>query len=339
MTSISVALQDSEEQQRFVKEVDRCEPPLEKYHTITYRGFNFHTIDIKHTPRAELEPVLKGCEVVEKACWKAQEDFFDYARKRDLLTYVEKNEKIVAFQIASYWIMDNYFIFDLDETMVMKECRGKNIAKALSVVNTRIFYLRMCRMKGLDKMVFMGLTPNMRLVNQLDRYRWVYRMLDNSFNASPDLLKIHDAFLEKKGAELVHPDYPFFLKSAFPGSLKPADCGQKTSKRVARILPPGLDFNYRGDAFLFFASFGKKSVWPILVAFLYIALGKEAFFNKKLGIFSRRKFEDIDLYLKLNGNTFVERRRNDRRKVSAVVDGSGKLVERRKSDRRSGAEH
>ncbi|HOO72835.1 MAG TPA: hypothetical protein PK926_13855 [Spirochaetota bacterium] len=339
MTSISVAFKNSPEEQNLIRKAGNTEEiPLQRYYVLTYRGFRFHTVDIKHTPKNELEPILKGCEAVEKVCWKAQEDFFDYARKRDLLTYVEKEGKIVAFQIASYWIMDNYFIFDLDETMVLKECRGNSIARALAMLNGRTFYLRMCRMKGLNKMVFMGLTPNMRLVNTLDRLHFVYSFMDNSFNPSPDLLKIHDTFLEKKGAELVHKDYPFFLKSAFPGSLKPSDCGQKISKRIEKILPPGLDFNYRGDAFLFFMAFGKLKVWPAMIFMLLLTFGVQTFINVKLGIFSRKKFIETDKYLKLNGNTLVERRKNDRRNPHNTAVLSRDFVERRKSERRVSAE-
>ncbi|HRZ28944.1 MAG TPA: hypothetical protein P5346_17130 [Spirochaetota bacterium] len=334
MTSISVAIRNSDKEHNLIKQANIGEVPLEKYHVLSYREFRLHTITIKYTPKNELDPILKGCEIVEKACWKAQEDFFEYAKKRDLLTYVEKDGKIVAFQIASYWIMDNYLIFDLDETMVLKECRGHSLARVLSMITGRTVCLMLSRMKGIDKMVFMGLTPNLRLVNVLDRYRFAYRMLDNSFNPSPELLKVHDAFLEKKGAELVHKDYPFFLKSAFPGSMKPADCGQKTSKRIEKILPPGLDFNFRGDAFLFFMAFGKLTVLPPLVIMMLLTFGLGALTNKKLGFFSRKKYEEIDRFLKLNGNTMVERRKSDRRVVDKKPVDIEHLVERRKSDRR-----
>lgn len=314
MSSGSAVFKESD-QTIFIKSdnTSKVKLPLEKYFSYNYRGFRFYTIDIKHTSEDELNFILKECETVEKACWNAQEDFFDYALKRDLLTYVEHEGKVVAFQIVSYWIMDNYFIFDLDETMVLKECRGNNMARALSMVNSRTFYLRMCKMKDINRMVFMGLTPNMGLINLLDKLRCLYQFLDNSFNPSENLLKIHDTYLVKKGAFLVHEDYPFFLKSMFPGSMERGKVNRKTSERVKKILPPGLDLNHRGDAFLFFASFSLIGVWPVMVLLMFISLGKGMLLNRKLGFLSWNKFDEAKKYIELCGDTVTESVKKKRR--------------------------
>ncbi len=303
MSSGSAVIKESE-QTTFTKNrrINSITLPLEKYFSYTYKGFKFYTIDIKHTPEDELYHILKECEAVEKACWNAQEDFYDYALKRDLLTYVEHNGRIVAFQIVSYWIMDNYFIFDLDETMVLKECRGNSMARALSMVNSRIFYLRLCKMRDIDRIVFLGLTPNLGLINLLDKLRCLYQFLDNSFRPSENLLKIHDAYLAKKGAVLVHENYPFFLKGVFPGSMDKGKVNKSATERVNKILPPGLDLNHRGDAFLFFASFSLAGVWPIMVLFMFVSLGRGMLMNRKLGFLSRNKFEDARQYIELNGD-------------------------------------
>lgn len=286
--------------------------PLEKYFSYNYKGFRFYTIDIKHTPEDELAFILKECEAIEKACWNAQEDFYEYALKRNLLTYVEHNGKIVAFQIVSCWIMDNYFVFDLDETMVLKECRGNNIARALSMVNSRTFYLRLCKMKDINRMVFMGLTPNMGMINLLDKLRCLYQFLDNSFKPSKNLLKIHDLYLVKKDAFLVHEDYPFFLKSMFPGSMEKGNVSRKTSKRIEKILPPGLDMKHRGDAFLFFASFSLTGVWPVMVLMMFISLGYGILLNRKMGFLSWNKFDDAEKYLELSGHVLIEESKKKR---------------------------
>lgn len=280
------------------REEDYFDVPSDRAYV--FKGFQFYTIDLKNTPGPRLEAILKECEVIEKACWVPQEHFAEYAKKKNFLTYIMKDGKIIAFQIASYWILGNDFIFDLDETMVMKDCRGNGLAFAISAVTCRTLYLRIFRMKHLKRMTFIGLTPNLRLVNVMDRVRHTIRLLDTSFNPSPNLMKIHDYVVEMKGTSLVHEDYPFFLKSVFPGSLKPADHTHRTSHRIKKMLPPGLDFNGRGDAFLFLSTFNKVRLWPIHVLLLLKSLGPRIIIDENLGLLSRKKHAHVKQYLKLD---------------------------------------
>lgn len=300
----------------------------------TYKGFDLYTVDLKNTPHHKLDAIIKKCEAVEKACWDAQENFYQYAVKRDLLTYAVHHGEIIGFQISSYWIMDSYFIFDLDETMVLRKYRGNNLAMALSAVNCRTFYLKISKMKNIKKMTFISVTPNLKLINLLDRLRHIIRVLDNTFNPSPNLMKINQYIVEKKGATLVHPDYPFFLKGVFPGSLNPVDCSHNTSKRIEKMIPPGIDFHGRGDAFLFISCFGKLRLWPIMVVLLIKALGFGIFTNTNLGLLSRRKYKHVNKYLTVGNNIRIERRKNDRRVSSGIPDNAD-FVERRRYDRRA----
>ncbi len=292
MTNFSVAYKEPD-QTHFIKNKKPVHLPLDKYFIYEYRGFGLYSINLKNTPADELEVILDQCEAVENACWDAQENFHEYAKKRNLLTYAVKDGKIVAFQIASYWIYNNYFIYDLDETMVIKECRGNSMALALSAVSCRTLYLKMSNMKEVNTMTFISLTPNIRLINILDRLRFAIRFVDTSFNPSLNLMKIHDTVLERKEAVLVHEDFPFFLRGIFPGSLKQGDCSYRTSGRIRKILPPGLDLKSRGDAFLFIACFSKTGIIPIMVVLLIKALGFKVIFSKKLGLISFHKIKDF----------------------------------------------
>ncbi|HOO73534.1 MAG TPA: hypothetical protein PK926_17375 [Spirochaetota bacterium] len=266
----------------------------------TFKGFNFYTIDIKNTPPARLDAIIKQCEAIEKACWIPQENFSEYAGNKNLLTYIMKDKKIIGFQIMSYWVLGHDFIFDLDETMILKEYRGNGLAFAVSAVSCRTCYLKVLITKHIKKMTFIGLTPNLRLVNIMDKMRHTIRLLDTTFKPSSNLLKIHDYVVEKKGASLVHEGYPFFLKSVFPGSLKASDHTHRTSERIKKMLPPGLDFNGRGDAFLFLASFGKFQMWIFHVALLLKSLGIRIFIDRKLGLLGREKIDHVNRYFSLD---------------------------------------
>ena len=260
----------------------------------TFKGFNFYTIDINNTSSARLDAIIKQCEAIEKACWIPQENFSEYASKKNLLTYIMKDKKIIGFQIMSYWVLGQDFIFDLDETMILREYRGNGLAFAVSAVTCRTCYLKVLMTKHIKKMTFIGLTPNLRLVNIMDKMRHTIRFLDTTFNPSSNLLKIHDYVVEKKGVCLVHEGYPFFLRSVFPGSMKASDHTHRTSGRIKKMLPPGLDFNGRGDAFLFLASFGKFHMWLFHVALLLKSLGIRILIDRKLGLLGRGKTDHVN---------------------------------------------
>ena len=314
----------------FINDIQKLKLDETQEAVYKYRGFRYYTIDLKNTPRKKLDAVLRACETVEKACWDAQENFFEYARKRNLLTYAVHEGKVVAFQIVSYWVVDDVFIFDLDETMVLKEHRGKKLAMTLSGVNCRTLILRVRKNRNIRKMTFVSLTPNLRLVNLLDRLRHIIHFLDSTFNPSKRLMKIHDYLIEAKGESLVHCDYPFFLKNVFPGSLKPADHMYNTSKRIRKILPPGLDFNRRGDAFLFLCCFDKMRILPVMVVLLVKAMGFKILFDKKLGLLSGEKYNHAYKYLALDKTLFVERRKANRRRLMAG-NGGIEFIERREN--------
>lgn len=296
-----------------------------------HKGYRFFTIDIKNTPRKKLDAILRECERIEKCCWTAQENFFEYAKKRNIITYAVHDDRIIGFQIASYWIVDDVFIFDLDETMIMKEHRGKNLAMTLSCINCRTYILRIRKLKTIRKMTFVGLTPNLRLVNLLDRIRYFIYFLDSTFNPSNKLLKIHDYLIFEKGESLVHKEFPFYLKSVFPGSLKPADHTHKTSKRILKTLPPGLDFNGRGDAFLFLCLFDKFRILPVMVLLLFKGMGTGIIFNKKLGLFSKHKYSYVFSFFIKDKSLFVERRKSKSRKAKKIISQVD-FVERRKAE-------
>lgn len=338
MKQVSNALKDDDDQRYFIEEVDLAQVPLEKYHHLTLKGLRFHTVNIKHIPRKELELIAAECEAVEKACWKAQEHFLEYVKHRDILTYVEDKGRIVAFQVASFWTMDRYFVFDLDETMVLKEYRGRSLARTLAIISSRYFYLRILKIKEIKRAVFMGLTPNTRLMYTLEKYKYVFKFIDNTFNPSPDLFKLHDTYIENKGASLVHKDYPFFLKSIYPGSQKPDDYAEKLSVKIKGMIPPNIDFRYRGDAFLFFASFSKLSAWLPLTFMMFVSFGLKALFAKKLGLLSIYKYSDFKKYFSGQPAGHNDRRSGERRKshlTNTLYEVNGEFIERRTTIRRA----
>jgi len=97
----------------------------------SHKGFNYYLIDLNTAKWNRLGDIIRGCEAVEKECWNAQEDFFAYMRKCDVLSYAEKDGRIVAFDAVTTLVSGSDVVYSNDETMVLKKFRGKDLAQRL----------------------------------------------------------------------------------------------------------------------------------------------------------------------------------------------------------------
>lgn len=276
-------------------EVDQYQYDIEHepFFTIENKqGFKFYTVEIQHTDIERLKTIIQGCEEVEQECWQAQESFYDYFAERDMVTYIVKDHKIVGFQLVSHWVIDRYVVFGLDETMVLSECRGNRLGISLCTISARLIITIFKKIKG-GKYVFLSVTPNPRVINGFYKYRAMFKMVKNTFSPSEDLKMIHDKLLFRKKATLVNPDYPFFFKNMFPGSLGAFEM-EALPPTVQKMIPPEIDFFERGDAFIFMAIFSKLTCWLPLSIMMMIRFGRKSFFTKHLGFWRKNtKFKFI----------------------------------------------
>ena len=247
-------------------------------------GYKYYQIDIRNVEIERLQKIIDACEAVERACWDAQEPFHNYFKERDLLTYIVKDGQLIAFQLLSYWTFERYVAFGFDETMVLKEHRGYNLGFALCTVSARTLYLIFSKKKG-AKFTFLSITPNPGVMLGYFRYRYLLSIMVNTFKPSPDLMKIHDKYLEKKNHSLVHKDYPFIIKNMFPGSLSSFKT-KPFPPKLKKMIPDDANFFERGDAFAFMAIFSKYTCWPGITLMMFRFFGKEYVTNKNMGIFA-----------------------------------------------------
>ncbi len=250
-------------------------------------GFRFYTIDIKHVDISRIKTIIDDCEKVESECWKAQEDFYSYFIERDLVTYIVKDHKLVGFQLVAYWEFERYVVFSLDETMVLSEFRGNRLGLTLCTLSARSIFTIFSKK---EKVRFVGLsiTPNPHVIMGFYKYRALFRIMQNTFNPSKDLMMIYNKLLFRKKASLVNKDYPFFFKNMFPGSLGAFEVDM-FPEPVRKMVPPEIDFFERGDAFVFMIIFSKLTVWLPLTAMLLSRFGWKYVFNDNLGFFRKNK--------------------------------------------------
>lgn len=229
---------------------------------------------------------------MENSCWDAQERFYDYFTGRDLLVYAVHNDKIVGFQLLSYWVIDKYIVFGFDETMVTKEHRGQHLGFAMCALSARTLYIKFSHKKKM-RYVMLSITSNPKIVKGIHKYRLLFKTMVNSFKPNSDLKMIHDKLLFRKRASLVHEEYPFFFKKIFPGSLKKCPTETEFPKKLAQMIPPGIDFFDRGDAFIFMTIFSKRSCLPGITFTMFMCYGSGFLTNKKVGILKGKGKKEI----------------------------------------------
>lgn len=245
-------------------------------------GYKYFQVNLSDVNINQLKKIVDACEVVEKASWEAQENFFNFFKKCHLLTYIMKDGQMVGFQLVSYWVIDRYVAVDFDETMVLKEHRGHQLGFALCTVSARYLYIMFHKNKD-AKFTLLTYTPNPRIVRLFFKYKILFSLMPNTFRPNDDLMMVHDKLLFRKKMSLVHKDYPFVFKNLFPGSLRYFET-KKYPKKLQKMLPDGVDFFERGDAFSFMAIFSKYKCWPGITGMMLRFFGKNFVVNDHLGL-------------------------------------------------------
>ena len=260
------------------------------YFLIHNKGFNYYGIDLSSVHIGRLEDIISACEAVEKSTWTAQENFYEYFKKCNLLIYAEKDGKVVGFCLASLLLINEYCFFTNDETMVLKECQGFNIA--LYIVTTAFLYFmkKLDLGKSIKKFIYVSISANPQVVNGYFHNAY-WNKFDNSYHPSKELVSIHHAYLEKYKMSLVDGDFPFCVKNLFPGSQH-LDWTKKKfqfKEEVKKLMPTEFDHKERGDAWAFMFMTNMRGAYKL---FLYMALafiGRKTFFNERLGLLKRKK--------------------------------------------------
>jgi hypothetical protein len=135
------------------------------YWIMSSKGFNYYLIDLFRVDLNKIWNNIKGCEAVENECWKAQENFFDYIKKCDVLSYVEKDGRIIAFDAVTLLCSGKTCIYSNDETMVLKAFRGKDIARKLIMATCEWYLTKSDYLKDTKKIIFLSISANPKVVN------------------------------------------------------------------------------------------------------------------------------------------------------------------------------
>lgn len=257
----------------------------------SHKGINYYIIDLKLIDWRRIGNIIDECGEVEDACWKAQENFFDYLRKCDVLSYAEKDGRIVAFDAVTLVYSGNTCLYSNDETMVLKEFRGQDIARKLVIVTIEWFLTKTACLKGTRYIVFSSFSANPRVVNSYFKNAWTRIFFDCSFKPSLQLISIKSEYCRKHKIDLVNEDYPFCLKNLFPGSNRfdPNDPKLQFTQNVKNHLPAEFDHMGRGDAFAFLLKIPARSFRFVVFLIMARCFGRDYFTAKGMGFFSPRK--------------------------------------------------
>ena len=257
----------------------------------SHKGFNYYLIDLNTAEWNRLGDIIRGCEAVENDCWKAQEDFSTYLRKCDVLSYVEKNGRIVAFDAVSILNSGPHCVYNNEETMVLKAFRGRDLAQRLVIMTVEWHLTKAASIKNKDYFIFTSISANPAVVNRYFNKSWLRVLFDSSFSPSPELIALKEEYCRKYGIGLVDQSYPFCLKNMFPGSngFDPNDPKYQFSPHVRANMPADFEHMDRGDAFAFMLMIPMKIVRLVTFILMIKCFGKEYFSSRGVGLFSSRR--------------------------------------------------
>lgn len=261
----------------------------EKNLIVSHKGFNYYAIDLRTTNRQRMVNITAALEAVENDTWVAQEDFWEYIKKSDLVVYAEKDGRIVGFNLVSIMFKDEYCIYTIDEAMVLRAFQGQNIAR--NVVTIALWWFRKTEwLGGIKKFVLVSTSSNPKVVNNYFKNNYVIKVLDNSFYPSDELINLHYEYLKKYNYELVNEDYPFCLKKMFPGSnqFEKYDKIPQYMDGIKDKLPPEFDYVKRGDAWSFMVSASMFAFIFFSTAITLSFIGAKTLFNPKIGLLKRK---------------------------------------------------
>ncbi len=160
---------------------------------IESRGINYYVIDLRKTETRSIGKIIDECAAVEKECWNAQKDFYDYIRKGDLLSFAVIDNRIIGFDVVSVFHDGKICLYRNDETMVLKAFCNRNVAGNL-VFATMHWFLIDADVKDVKHFVFMSISGNPRIINGYYQHRYIQKLFDSSFNASDKLIELLVAY-------------------------------------------------------------------------------------------------------------------------------------------------
>jgi hypothetical protein len=303
------------------------------YFVMEHKGFSYYAIDLTKTDIKKVEKIIKSCEECEADTWQAQEDFFDYIKRSEILMYIEKDGTVVGFNLVSLLFYGEYCIYSIDEAMVRKKYQGKNLARNVVILTIRWFLANSSKAKQVKKICPLSISANPKVVNNYYKNKYITNVFDNSFNASQGLANLLREYMKKNSLSLVHEDYPFCIKNLFPGSncFDPGDKRFQFCDEVKKRMPADFDHIDRGDAFAWLVVVSAPSFWLVNFILMHVIYGPRFWFNRKVGLFRKKTSDFTKAVVKPE---FVEKRLKDRRvaNVDLLILG---FPDRRISDRRS----
>lgn len=252
---------------------------------VHHQGFGYYAVCLNQVDFSSIHDIVKACERVEQDTWVAQEDFFEYIQKSDLLVYAERDGEIVGFNLISVMFHGQYCIYTIDEAMVKRGFQGFKIARTLVTVTLWWFMKKGQFLQETRKFCLVSTSCNPKVVNNYFKNKYLVNFFDNSFRPSSELIEVHHEYLKHYNYELVNEKYPFCLKNMFPGSNQFEKMKEipRYAGGIKTLMPPDFDYVKRGDAWSFMVTGNIAAFRLVLVIATLAFVGVKVLNNSKLG--------------------------------------------------------
>jgi GNAT superfamily N-acetyltransferase len=241
---------------------------MEQYLLIDKWPYSYYAIDLRVVKLTPDHPITLACKYVEDSTWQAQENFFDYIKKRDYLLFIMHKNEIIAFALGAAWEEQIYGMFTVDEIMVKPEFQGKRLSKKLKLLLVHLLTRYYANNKKIKQIIGFGTSCNPKTMIMFYNKRFL--MLETNYNPKKTLKKIAWHYVRRHGFTPISDNNPFYLKNMYPGSHKKLEPINK-EHIIIKYAPPDFDYIKRGDCMLLAGRHYIKIAYLIttIASFLY----------------------------------------------------------------------
>ncbi len=199
-------------------------------------------------------PVLRMCQDVEKACWNAQMDFYQYLSQRDWLIYATTGGRVSGFVVTTLDRVGDVGFMSFEECMNHPDFRGSGAGSRLAWAAFFAAGRMFGEMEGVSKFAIATLTVNPLVMDGFRRLDWMFS--NTIYRPDAAVLELGRKYTRRHHLQPLDESNPWFIREAFPGSVKKGNIFPQL--RIHKLLPAGFDFQHRGDAMLYVATINRR---------------------------------------------------------------------------------
>lgn len=213
-----------------------------------WKSFDLFFLNLKTYPKPLYEcPVLQQCCDIEHLSWNPKKDFFEsLLDSTSLIFAATKDGTISSFILFSFHKEAQTGFCSIDEMMIHPDYRRAGLSRVIAWKAVSKSIDELDKSGGISDFVLAALTVNPLVMNILFRYRMAFQA--SSFRPNQEVRKFALEYIRKLDMEPFCETSPWFVKQAFPRSLK--EKPPEPNPKMKHLIPKDFDAYHQGDGML-----------------------------------------------------------------------------------------